>query len=98
MIPRSERCPGEGVGYPLQYSWASLVAQTAMKPPAIRETWVRSLDWEGPLEEGMETHSSVLAWRTPMDTQLSDQAHTQYIRAMHMQSMGEQMHMQRETF
>ena len=62
------------------------------------ETWVRSLDWEDPLEEGMETHSSVLAWRTPMDTQLSDQAHTQYIRAMHMQSVGEQMHMQRETF
>jgi len=72
LIPRSERCPGEGVGYPLQYSWASLVAQAAMKPPAIWETWVRSLDWEDPLEEGMETHSSVPAWTTPMDTQLSD--------------------------
>jgi len=31
------------------------------------ETWVRSLGWEGPLEEGMETHSSILAWRIPMD-------------------------------
>ena len=34
-------------------------------PPAMQETWVRSLDWEDPLEEGMGTHSSVLAWRTP---------------------------------
>ena len=36
-------------------------------PPAMRETWVQSLDWEDPLEEGMATHSSILAWRIPMD-------------------------------
>ena len=36
-------------------------------PPAMRKTWVRSLDWEDPLEEGMATHSSVLAWRIPVD-------------------------------
>ena len=36
-------------------------------PPAMWETWVRSLDWEDSLEEGMATHSSILAWRTPMD-------------------------------
>ena len=36
-------------------------------PPALRETWVRSLGWEDPLEEGMATHSSILAWRIPMD-------------------------------
>jgi len=36
-------------------------------PPAIRETWVQSLGWEDPLEEGMATHSSILAWRNPMD-------------------------------
>ena len=44
---------------------ASLVAQLVKNPPAMRETWVRSLDWEDPLEEGMATHSSILAWRTP---------------------------------
>ena len=44
---------------------AFLVAQTVKNPPAIWETWVRSLDWEDPLEEGMATHSSILAWRIP---------------------------------
>ena len=46
---------------------ASLVAQTVEKSPARQETWVRSLGWEDPLEEGKATHSSVLAWRIPMD-------------------------------
>ena len=45
--------------------WASLVAQTVKNPPAMRETWVRSLGWEDPLEEGKATHSSILAWRIP---------------------------------
>ena len=63
MIPRSGRSPGEELGYPLQYSWASLVAQMVKNPPAMRETWVQSLGWEDPLEEGMTTHSSILAWR-----------------------------------
>ena len=49
----------------LQYSWASLVAQLVKNPPAIRETWVRSLDWEDPLEKGRATHSCILAWRIP---------------------------------
>ena len=44
---------------------ASLVAQIVKKPPAMQETWVRSLGWEDPLEEGMATHSSILAWRIP---------------------------------
>ena len=61
------RSPGEGIGYPLQYSWASLVAQSVKNPPAMRETWVRSLGWEDPLEEGMANHSSILAWRISMD-------------------------------
>ena len=43
------------------------MAQLVKDPPAMRETWVRSLDWEDPLEEGMATHSSILAWRIPMD-------------------------------
>ena len=44
---------------------ASLVTQLVKNPPAMQETWVRSLGWEGPLEEGKATHSSILAWRTP---------------------------------
>ena len=63
----SGRYPGEGIGYPLQYSCTSLVAQTIKNPPAMRETWVWSLGWDDPLEEGMATHSSILAWRIPMD-------------------------------
>ena len=51
-IPRSGRSLEEGVGYPLQYSWASLVAQLVKNPPAIWEIWVRSLGWEDPLEKG----------------------------------------------
>ena len=65
LIPGSGRSPGEGIGYPLQYSWASLVAQLVKKLPAMRETWVPSLSWEDPLEKGKATHSSVLAWRIP---------------------------------
>ena len=57
----------EGLGYPLQYSWASLVAQTVKNPPAMQETWVQSLGQEGLLQEGMATHSSTLAWRIPVD-------------------------------
>ena len=59
------RSAGEGTGYPLQYSWASLVAQTVKNPPAMQEIWVRSLGWEDPLEEGVATHSSILSWRIP---------------------------------
>ena len=66
-IPGSGRSPGEGIGYPLQNSWASLVAQSVKNLPAIQETWVQSLAWEGLLEEDMATHSSILAWRIPMD-------------------------------
>ena len=65
LIPGLGRSPGEGIGYPLQYSWASLVAQMVRNPPAMQETWVRSLGWEDPLGEGMATHCSVLAWRIP---------------------------------
>ena len=60
-IPGSERCAGEGIGYPLQYSWASLVAQLVKSPPAVWETWIRSLGWEDSLEKGKTTHSSDLA-------------------------------------
>ena len=61
----SGRSPGEGTGHPLQYSWASLGAQTVKNPPAVWETRIRSLGGEDPLEKGMATHSSILAWRIP---------------------------------
>ena len=64
-IPGLGRSPGEGIGYPLQYSWASLVAQLVKNPPAMLETWVRSLGQEDPLGKGKATHSSILAWRIP---------------------------------
>ena len=70
LIPGSGRSPAEGIGYPLQCSWASLVAQLVKNPPVIQETWVRSLRWEDPLEEGMATHSSHLAWRIPWTEEL----------------------------
>ena len=54
-IPESGRSPWEGIGYSLQYSWGSLVAQTVKNLPAMRETWVRSLGWKDPLQEGMAT-------------------------------------------
>ena len=58
------RFAGEGIGYPLQYSWASLVAQLVRNPLAMWETWVQSLAWEDPLEWGMATrYSSIMAWR-----------------------------------
>ena len=64
-IPGSGRSAGERIGYPLQCSWVSLVAQLIKNLPAMRETWVRSLGWEDPLEKGKAAHSSILAWRIP---------------------------------
>ena len=69
MIPGSGRSPGEGIGYPLQYSWASLVAQLVKNLPAMQETWDQSLGWEDPLEKENATHSSILAWRVPWTIQ-----------------------------
>ena len=43
------------------------MSQTVKNPPAVQGTWVQSLGWEDPLEKGMATHSSILAWRMPMD-------------------------------
>ena len=63
----SRKSAGEGTGYPLQYSWASLVAQMVKNTSAMRETWVLSLGWEDLQEEGMVTHPSRLTWRIPMD-------------------------------
>ena len=51
-IPGLGRSTGEGTGYPLQYSWASLAVQLVKNLPTMWETWVRSLGWEDPLEKG----------------------------------------------
>ena len=65
LVPGSGRSSGEGIGYPLPYPWASLVTQTVKNLATMQETWVQSLSWEDPLEQGKATHSSILAWRTP---------------------------------
>ena len=64
-IPGLGRSTGEGIGYPLQYSWSSLVAQLIKNRPTFWETWVRSLGWEDPLEKEMAIHSSTIAWKIP---------------------------------
>ena len=64
-IPGMGSSPGAGIGYPLQYSWASLVTQRVKNPTAMQKTSVQSLGWEDPLEKGNATHSSILAWRIP---------------------------------
>ena len=69
-ISGSGRSAGEENGCPLQYSWASLVAQMVKNLPAMQETWVRSLGWKDPLEKGMAAHSSTLAWRSPWNRQV----------------------------
>ena len=82
LIPRWGSSPGEGRGYPLQYSWASLVAQMVKNPSAMLETWVQSLGWEDPLEEEMATHSSILAWRIPCTEEPGE------LQSMGLQTVG----------
>ena len=65
MIPELGRFPEEEIGDPLQYSWASLMAQLVNNLPAMQETWVLSLGWEDLLEEGMATHSVFLPGESP---------------------------------
>ena len=65
LIPGSGISAAEGIDYPLQCSWVSLVAQLVKNPPAMWETWVPSLGWEDPLEKGAATHSGMLAWKIP---------------------------------
>ena len=69
LIPGLGRSSGEGIGYPLQYSWASLAVQLVKNLPTMRETWVRSLGWDDPLGKGKTTYSNILAWRIPWTVQ-----------------------------
>ena len=64
-IPGSGRSAGEGIGYPLQYSWAYPCGSPGKEPPAVQETWVQFLGWEDPLDKGKATYSSILARRIP---------------------------------
>ena len=59
LIPGPGRSTEEGIGYPLQYSWAFLVAQTVKNLPAMWETWVPSLGWEDPLKKGKDLPTPV---------------------------------------
>ena len=65
LIPGLGRSTGEELGYPLQCSWAFLVAQLVKNLPAMQKTWIWSLEWDDPSEKGKATHSSILAWRIP---------------------------------
>ena len=90
LIPGSGRSPGEGIGYPLQYSWASLVAQLVNNLPAMWETWVRSLGWEDPLETGKATHSNILAWRMPWTVHggHKESDMTEWVRTLRWKALG----------
>jgi len=60
-----ERSPRERIGYPFQYSSASLVVQSIKNPPSMQETWIRFLGREDSLEKGMATQSNIPAWKIP---------------------------------
>ena len=64
-IPAPGSSPREGIGCLLQYSWAPLVAQMVKNLPVVQETWVRSLGWEDPLEEGMQPTPVFLPGESP---------------------------------
>ena len=65
LIPGLGRSSDEGIGYPFQHSWVSLVAQLVKNTPAMSETWVQARGQEDPLEKEMAPHSSTLAWKIP---------------------------------
>ena len=69
LFPGSGGSAEEGIGYSLQYSWTSLVAQQVKNLHAMWETWVWAQGWEDPLEKGKTTHSSILAWKIPWTVQ-----------------------------
>ena len=71
----------------MELTWASLAAQTVKNLPAVQETQVQSLGWEDPLEKGMATHSSMLAWRIPMDCIVHGVVKSQtWLRDFHFQT------------
>ena len=69
-IPGSGRSPGEGIGSPLQYSWAALVAQSVKNLPAMQEICIQSLGQEDPLKKEMAIYSAMLVWEIPWTEEL----------------------------
>ena len=68
ILPRLKLTSGpENIMVDFILAMAGFLAQMVKNLPAMWETWVQSLSWKDPLEEGMATHSSILAWRIPMD-------------------------------
>ena len=88
-ISGSGRSAGEGIGYPLQYSWASLVAQLVKNPPTMWETGVRSMVWEDTLQKGKATHPSILAWRIPWTIQSMEFSRPEYWSGQPFPSPGD---------
>ena len=86
-IPGSERSAWEGIGYPLQYSWACLVAQLVKNPPAMWKTWVWSLSWEDPLEKGKATHGDFHGLYIPWGHKESDR--TEWLSLLHAHNSSE---------
>ena len=82
-ITRSGRSAGEGIGYPLQYSWASFVAQLVKNPVAMQETWVLSLGWEDSLDKGKANHSRILSWRIPWTVESMESQSQTRLRDFH---------------
>ena len=78
MIPGSGRSPGEGIGYLLLHSWASLVAQLVKNLPAKQETWVQSLGWEDPLVRCSHT-GTLAASRRVLEKKTSDSVSDQLL-------------------
>ena len=83
LIPGSGNSSGEGIGYPFQCSWASLVAQMVKNPPVMAETWVQSLDLEDLQKEGMAVCTRVLAWRIPVEAEAGRLQSMEWERAVH---------------
>ena len=83
------RSSGEGIDYPFQCSWTSLVAQLVKNLPAMWETWVRSLGWVDPLEKGTDTHSNILAWRIPVAKNIIGSLNLKlyYLNFLHMKNI-----------
>ena len=98
-IPGLGRSPGEGIGYPTHYPWASMVAQMVKNLPIMRQTWVRCWGCEDPLEEGMATHPSVLAWRIPWTEEpggRGDCLPMHETQEMRVQSLGQEDPLEKE--
>ena len=95
-IPALGISAGEEIGYLLQYSWASAVAQLVKNPSAMWDTWVLSLGWEDPLEKGNASLSGILAWTIPWTVQSMGLQRVRHLSDCHfiVQSVSLVQHME----